>query len=122
MSTTLSRVAITGGLFLFIFVSGFWLSRSGKPYHAALFNVHKLIALGAVVFLILTVTQIHKTVPFNTLRIIALAVTALCVLVMFVSGGLLSVDKTFPEFVKVLHRVFPYLTALSASAVLYLLL
>ena len=41
--------AAPGGLFILTLVFGFWVSRLGKPYNGVLFNVHKLIALGALV-------------------------------------------------------------------------
>lgn len=50
MGTTQSGVVGTGLLFLFIFLSGFWLSHSGKPYNTLIFTIHKLIGLAAGVF------------------------------------------------------------------------
>jgi hypothetical protein len=41
--------------FVFIFLSGFRLSRSGKPYSVILLNVHKLISLAIVVFLVIAI-------------------------------------------------------------------
>ena len=47
---------------------------------------------------------------------------AVCFAATIVSGGLLSVEKTMPLIVRRLHQITPYLTLLSTSAVLYLLL
>ena len=44
-----AKFVTPGVLFILTLVFGFWLSRSGKPYHTLIFNVHKLIALAAVV-------------------------------------------------------------------------
>jgi hypothetical protein len=122
MSTTSLRLLGAGAFFLLIFASGFWLSRAGKPYGVALFTVHKLIALAAVVLLGWTAWQAHQAAPLAPAQLAALAAALVCALVMFVSGGLLSIEKTMPPFVLLLHKVFPYLTLLFSSAALYLLL
>jgi hypothetical protein len=41
--------AVPGALFLLTLGSGFWLKRAGRLLNGALFNVHKLIALAALV-------------------------------------------------------------------------
>ena len=40
-----AKLLIPGIVFLLTLASGLWLSRSGKPLKAAIFIVHKLIAL-----------------------------------------------------------------------------
>ena len=65
MSTTQLRIACTGLFFLLIFFFGFWLNRSGKPYNLFIFTIHKLIALGAVVFLTMTVYNVHQAAPLS---------------------------------------------------------
>jgi hypothetical protein len=54
MTTGQLQVAGAGLFSLFLFLSGFWLSRSGKPYNGIIFNIHKLIALTAVVLFVIT--------------------------------------------------------------------
>lgn len=122
MSTPLVRVVGAGAFFLLIFASGFWLSRSGKPYGMALFTVHKLIALAAMIYLGWTAYQAHQVAPLSPLQIAALAATLTCAVAMFVTGGLLSIEKAMPPVVLLVHKVFPYLTLLSAGAALFLLL
>ncbi len=97
MSTTQLKIAITAGLFLCIFVFGFWLSRSGKPYNVVIFTIHKLVALGAVIYLATTVYKIHQLIPFNPAQIFFIALTAVCLLALFVTGALLSLDKVMPR-------------------------
>jgi len=48
------KVVGAGLFFLFIFLSGIWLSRSGKPLNGLILNIHKLISLAAGIFLIVT--------------------------------------------------------------------
>ena len=122
MNNILVKIGSLGLFFLFIFLSGFWLSRSGKPYHFAVLNIHKLIALGAVVFLSVTANKIRQESSLSSIQIIAIAVTALCFIITIVTGGLLSISKAMPAVVSRLHQITPLLTLLSTSASLYYLL
>jgi hypothetical protein len=66
MGTTQSIIAGAGLFFLFIFLSGIWLSYSGKPVNVIILTIHKLISLAAVVFLIVTIYQINQVANLNT--------------------------------------------------------
>ena len=122
MGTTQLRVIGTGLFFLFIFLSGFWLSRSGKPYSAIIFNIHKLIGLAAGVFLVMTVYQIHQVAPLGPVEITAIVVTVLFFAATVTAGGLLSIAKPVPAAISTMHKLFPYPTVLSTVVTLYLLL
>jgi len=116
------RVTGTGLFFIAIFLSGFWLSRTGKPYSSLILNIHKLIALAAVVFLVLTVTRLNQAARLNTVEFTACVATGLLFLVAIISGGLVSLPKTMPEALTTVHHLLPYLTALATALTLYLLL
>ena len=125
------KIIITAVFFIFVFVFGFWLSRSGKPYNMLIFNLHKLIGLAMGVFLIVTVYQVHKTVAFTPFVISALLVTVLIFLVLVAAGGLLSFEaagdlqnasQSLLNGVALAHKVLPYLALLSTAGTLYLLL
>lgn len=117
-----TKVVITGFFFLGIFLSGIWLSRTGKPYSMAIFNLHKLIALGAIVFLAFSINAIRLTITFETAQIIAIVTTTACFMITIISGGLISIDKPTPGILAIIHKLGPYLTVLSTAAMLYLLL
>lgn len=121
MSPIVSKAVIAGAFFLFIFVSGFLVSRAGKPYPVLLFTVHKLIALGAVVFLGITVHNFYRASGLVPLQIALVAAAGVCFLVTIIAGGLVSIEKPMPAILAVFHRFSPYLTLLSAAAVIYLL-
>jgi len=116
------RFANIGLFFLVIFASGYWLHHSGKPYGAVLFNIHKLIGFGLFVFLAVRAFQLDHTAPLSAVEWIACVVAALCFIATIVFGGLVSVDRTWPAFVPLLHKLLPYLTVLSTAGSLYLLL
>ena len=122
MGTTKLSVLGAGLFFLLIFLSGFWLSRSGKPYSVIILTIHKLIGLAAGVFLVMTVYRIHRVAPLSPVEITAIVVTVLFFAGNVATGGLLSTDKTMPAVILRLHQITPYLTVLSTAVTLYLLL
>jgi hypothetical protein len=131
MNAHVSKFVIIGAFFVVIFLFGFWVSRTGRPYNAALFNVHKLIALATGVYLIVTVVRAGKVSPLNGGEIAALVVTALFFVGLMVTGGLMSIDATgglakasqqVRDLLPRVHSVLPYLAVLSTAASLFLML
>jgi ribose/xylose/arabinose/galactoside ABC-type transport system permease subunit len=57
---TLTKFIIPGIIFLLTLVFGIWLSNSSKPYNGILFNIHKLIALVAVIVTTMQIYMILK--------------------------------------------------------------
>lgn len=123
MSTVQLRFVGAGLSFLLILLSGFCLSRTGKPYSGIILSVHKLIALAAVILLGITIRRIHQAGALGAIELLVVAVGGLFFLGTMVTGGLLSIpmDKAMPGIVHKLHQVTPYLTVLSTAATLYLL-
>ncbi len=121
MNTTV-RATTAGSFFLFIFLSGIWLSRSGRPLNVTISTVHKLISLAGGIFLLMTIRQRHQAVPLNTAEWISIVVTGLCFLAVVASGGFLSSEKPMAVAVLRVHQVVPVLAALSSGVMLYLVL
>jgi hypothetical protein len=122
MGTNQLRVVGAGLFYLFILLSGYWLSHSGKPFNGLILTIHKLISLAAVVFLVITMSQINKVARLSAIELIAGVVTGLFLLGTMITGGLLSIDKPMPAVVLRLHQITPYLSVLSNAVTLYLLL
>jgi len=122
MTTAQTKYLGAGLFFLFIFLSGFWLSRSGKPYNSLVFNAHKLIGLGMGVYLIRTVYRTHQIASLDPMEITVIAVTVVLFLGTVVAGGLVSTDMRLPIAVAWVHKLSPYLIVLSTGVTLYLLL
>ncbi len=74
---TLSKFTLPGILFALTLAFGFWLSHAGKPYNGLLFNVHKLIALGAVVLAVLRLASLPRPVASFALIAGLLVIAAL---------------------------------------------
>jgi hypothetical protein len=126
-----SKMLTTGLFFVFVFLFGFWLSRSGKPYNSLIFNFHKLIGLAMGIFLVVTVYRANKASPINPFEILVLAGTVLIFIILVTAGGLLSIEAaaglkdaspSIKTAITLTHQVFPYLALLSTAGTLYLLL
>ncbi len=107
--------------FLLTLVFGLWLSRRGKPYNGLLFNVHKLIALAAVIFTVLAVYRALKGVDVAALMILLLVLAALGVIALFVSGALMSAGKGNFRLMKLTHNISPFILVTAIGYAVYLL-
>jgi hypothetical protein len=116
------KLLFAGLLLLFIILSGIWLSRTGRPPSVLILTFHKLISLGAVIFLVITVYRIHQTAPLNPLELGICVLSMVLFIALFATGGLLSTAKTMPSVVLKIHQITPFLVILSTSTTLYLLL
>jgi hypothetical protein len=122
MGALQSRVIATGVLFVFIFGSGVWLSRLGKPLNGGILTVHKLVSLAAAVLIGLTVYQLDSQAGMSTLEIGSVAVTVLLFVLTIATGGLLSIGKPARPAVLTVHRVAPFLTVVSTAVTVYLMI
>jgi len=113
-----NRFIAPGILLLLTIAFGFWLGNAGKPYNGILFNVHKLIALGAVVY---AVIQISKTgVANSSLLAAALIFAGLCAVALFASGALMSIGKLDYALTLTVHRIAPVVLGIAIAIMIYL--
>ena len=115
------RVGGAGLFFLFIFLSGIWLSRSGKPLNGVILTIHKLIGLAFGVLIIITLYRMNQVGALDAVEWAAVIVTGLLFVGTVVFGGLLSTGKPMPAVVLRLHQVMSVLTVLATAAGLYFL-
>ena len=108
--------------FVSIFVSGLWLRKSGKPYSSFKLTVHKFITLGVLVYLARAVYLLHQQVGLVGVDLFASSTSLVLGIVTVITGGLVSIEKEMPGWVRVLHKLAPYLTMLSIAGSLSLLL
>lgn len=100
----LSIFLLPGIAFLFTVAFGFWLSRSGKPYNAVLFNLHKLIALTACIICILKITDISKIITIPTASTILLVLAGLNTASLFLSGAWMSANRLNQGILRKVHQ------------------
>lgn len=122
MNVSASRIVAVGVLFFLTLVFGVWLSRVGKPYSSLLFNIHKLIALAAVVVTAITVYQARAAVTIGSISLIAVVAIGLLCVALFVSGALLSIGQPDVAVILSVHRVAPWLVVIAVALTLYSLI
>jgi hypothetical protein len=118
---TLQQFILPSVLFLLTLGFGFWVSHLGKPYNGVLFNVHKLIALGAVATMIIQLSKTLKNVDSTALVIVLLVIAAICIVMLFASGALMSVGKLDYTLMLAVHRIAPAVLVIAAGFAVYLL-
>jgi hypothetical protein len=116
-----SKFMTSGTAFLLTLVFGFWLSYSGKPYNGILFNIHKLVALGAVVVTAMQIYRVFKTKEVQALIIILIIVVAICVVALFASGAFMSIGNLNYQVMKAIHNIAPVLLVIMTALTIYLL-
>ncbi len=104
-SSSLSPFVLPATLLLLTLLSGFWLSNAGKPYNGLLFNIHKLIALGAVILMGVRLFYMLKIADPPALTIAAILISAICVVALFASGALMSIGKLDYALTLMVHRI-----------------
>ena len=102
---TLSKFILSAILLILTLAFGFWLSSAGKPYNGILFNLHKLIALGGVIYTVWQFSLWLNVANAPLALSVLLVMAALCVIVLFASGGLLSAGKLDYALMLTIHRV-----------------
>jgi hypothetical protein len=117
----LSKFIVPGIVILLTYVLGFWLSSTGKPYNGLIFNLHKLVALAAVVVLVVQFGNALKGVDTQALIIVLLALAGLLVVALFASGALLSAGKLDYGLMLALHRIALAAAPVALALVVYLL-
>lgn len=118
---TLTKFTLPGIALLLTLVFGIWLSSSGKPYNSILFNIHKLIALGAVIVTIIQLAQVLRGADSLALIIALLAVAGLCAIALFASGALMSMEKMDYRLTLTIHQIAPVVMIIAMVLVVYLL-
>jgi hypothetical protein len=120
MNALTSRIVWTGALFILVFLSGFWLYRSGRPINTVVLTVHKLIALGALILIGTTIYQINQVTALSATTWIVAAITGLLFITTIITGGLLSLEQPVTA-VSIVHKIGPFLTVVGVSVTMYLL-
>lgn len=113
-------IAAPGIAFVLTLAFGFWLSNAGKPYNGILFNIHKLIALGAVIIAVVQLTQMLKTASASAVIVALLVLAAICVIALFASGALMSAGKLDYGLMLTIHRIAPAALIVAMALEVYL--
>lgn len=118
----LSSFILPGIIFLFTLAFGVWLSQKSRPYNVILFNIHKLIALGAVIFTAIRLYEVFKVTQIESIFIAMVVLLGLGVVALFVTGALMSASKMDRAPLLTVHRIAPALAVVSAGMIIYFLI
>jgi hypothetical protein len=121
-----SQFLISGLLFILTLAAGVWFSRRGRPYSIAVFNLHKLIALGAVILLARRLVPVVQALPLpsglpalNAALLLLLGASMLLAVVLFVSGALLSANVWNQGLLALTHRTAAILLTVALASAVY---
>lgn len=115
------RTWISGSLFAASHATGYLLASSDSPPNTALLAVHKLTSAANLVMLDVTLFQKNKVTRLTTGEKIAAVIMNVAFVTTIGTGGRLSMKKPSPNSVQTIHQIAPYVTTISAGALLYLL-
>lgn len=118
--SSLSIFLVPGIVFLLTLISGLWLSRSGKPLNTAIFTIHKLVALAAVVATAIQGYHALEYIDVQPAAIALLFAVGLCVVALFVTGALMSMNKPSYGVLLAIHRVAPLPAVIAMILAIYL--
>jgi hypothetical protein len=95
------------------------LSSLGRPLNSAIFAIHKLIAVGAIILLGLSLRNMLKAADVQVLSLIFLVIAGLLFLALVISGALMSFERPFPQIFLNIHKVVPLLALVAAMMSIY---
>jgi hypothetical protein len=111
---------ITGILLLATMATGAWLYLLGRPLNNLFFTLHKLAALAAVIYGAFFFHGIIRGSDAGTTVTILAGVTILLIVLLFVTGGLMSRAKPM-ENLSLVHGLASLFMIASSGITLYLL-
>lgn len=112
-----------GILLVLTVIFGIWLSSIGRSLNSALFNVHKLIAIGFVIFGFFGFRYLLKnTADIESIITLFIIISVVSVVTLFVTGRLLSFDRFTNRLTLAIHALTPIITTFSTIMALYLLI
>jgi hypothetical protein len=94
---------------------------TNAPYNGLLFNVHKLVALGAVVFAVIQTYNLLKGADVPLVVIALAAVCVLCIVALFATGAFMSIGNLPNAPLLTIHRIALIILPLAAGMVYFLI-
>jgi len=111
------RVALLAVAAVIVFATGLLLTRTGRPYGTLLLNIHKLVDLAAVVFIVVQAVGVARGPGLETLDWALVVAAGLATVATFVTGGLLSASDSAAAWLVTAHRLLsgPLFVLLAAT-------
>lgn len=115
------RIGIICLSFILMIISGIWMSKTGKPYHTAVFTVHKLSAVLMVIFTVILILDINKNRGITNFEWILFIFTGLFFLLSFITGALMNFEKPVKAIISITHKIMPYFILVAAILSVFIL-
>ncbi len=109
-------------LFLFTLLAGYWVSRAGRPISPIRFNLHKFLALGAVILAGVRLYPLLKAGGYPAALPLLTVVLAALVIALFATGAIQSRPGPGRPKLKLAHAIMSYAALLAAGGVVFLLI
>jgi uncharacterized membrane protein len=87
-----------------------------------MFTVHKFGAILTVIVAAVTIRKLQRGVGMGGIEVAAVIIAGLLLLLMFVSGALLSIGRARNNEIFTVHKVASLLTAIPTAMAIYLLI
>lgn len=120
MSTSQVRIVEVIALLLVVLVSGFWLAKTGRPFHGLPMNLHKFASLAAMVLVVMLVVHESHVAHLRGFEWVVCIVAAVSLLTAVVSGGVVAAQDPAPAAGLAMHRIAQDVALVSNSAAMWL--
>lgn len=108
-------------LFLITIGFGIWMAQQGKPYGIAIFTIHKLTAIGAVVLAALFCYNLMKNTSAASTVILLIIVAVISVIALLSTGALMSAKNTVAQYLRIIHIISTIMLDLSGGGMVFAL-
>jgi hypothetical protein len=120
MKTFELHAALAAGLLLLAAATGAVTTSLGRPLNPVVSTVHKLLAVGSVVFAVFLAVDAFKIPGVGSALVVPVVAGAMLFVATFATGALLSSDKLVSVALRSAHAVIPFATMLSVVALAWL--
>jgi hypothetical protein len=117
----MQKMVSSGILFVLAIITGIWLSNSGRPFSSLVLAIHKLIALASVVSAIILLRFLMQNVTVGLGLLFLLTTSALLILLLFITGALLSTGNPANDITLKIHQAAPFLAIITTTAAIFTL-
>jgi hypothetical protein len=112
------KVIINSAMIIVTLAMGFVLHRSGKPYSNIVFNIHKILTLGFVIWITKIIVSYLKVHELNTVFLILISLSVLSIITLMASSGFMNLNK-LDNIMHIVHRISAAIFLLSISGLFY---
>jgi len=115
----MNKIVISFIFIIGIIVTGIILGKLGKPYNGILFNLHKLISVGTVIYLGYILFQHTKIQAMDKMTITLTIISIISLIILMISGSFMSIGKGNYTLIRIFHIITSTSFTVSTGVLLY---